>query len=200
MHKFFPDENFVVNYKFLIGAILPRPIAWVSTKNSNGTNNLAPFSFFTAISAKPMIIAFSPMIKSSTGEKKDTVINIEREKEFVVNFCPAELRDQVALSAKEIPHGEDEFLLTGLTPIPSEKIKAFRIKESPIHFECILRDTLNYGDHKGGGRLITGEVVCIHVSETLYDQGRILTDPYNPLGRGAGDDWILCHQRETFQR
>ncbi len=87
MKTFKTDGPFADNYKFLIGSIIPRPIAVISTKNIDGSNNLAPFSFFTAISAKPMIIAFCPMIRSSTGEFKDTVKNILREKEFVVNFC-----------------------------------------------------------------------------------------------------------------
>lgn len=200
MKSFDTSGEFADNYKFLIGSILPRPIAWVSTLNKDGSNNLAPFSFFTGVSAKPMIIAFCPLIRSSTGEKKDTVINIERTKEFVVNFCPEDLVDQINTTSSETPYGEDEFKLAGLTPIDSLTVKARRVKESPIHFECKLRDILSYGDAPGAGSLITGEVVKVHIDERLYDSGRISTDEFKPIGRGAGSDWILCDHRVQKER
>src|SRR5690554_3617380 len=101
--KSFDTQNaaFDQNYKFLIGSILPRPIAVVSTKNENGTFNLAPFSFFTAVSAKPMVIAFSPLIRTSTGELKDTPINILRDKEFVVNFVTEDTLDLINMASTE---------------------------------------------------------------------------------------------------
>jgi flavin reductase (DIM6/NTAB) family NADH-FMN oxidoreductase RutF len=186
------DSAFSDNYKFLIGSILPRPIAVVSTKNEDGTNNVAPFSFFTGISAKPMIIAFAPLIRTSTGDKKDTVKNIERTKEFVINFTTEDNADQVNLSSTELAYGEDEFELSGLTPIPSEIVDVMRVKQSPIHFECKLRDIISYGDQPGAGTLITGEVVRVHVDESIYDDGRITTSKFKPMGRGAGNDWFKC--------
>ncbi len=192
MTTFDTNGEFASNYKFLIGSILPRPIAVVSTRNEDGSNNVAPFSFFTAVSAKPMIIAFSPLIRSSTGEMKDTPKNIFREKEFVVNFVSEEIVDQINTTSAELPYGQDEFQLAGLTPIDSEKIKAKRIKESKIHFECIYRDHLSYGDEPGCGQIITGEVIKVHISSELLDSGRIVTQTYKPVGRGAGNDWILC--------
>lgn len=186
------NNDFADNYKILIGSVLPRPIAVVSTKNLDGTNNLAPFSFFTAVSSKPMILAFCPLIRTATGMKKDTVINIEREKEFVINVCSEAISDLVNLASAELPYGQDEFIHTGLTPIPSELIKAMRVKESPIQFECKLRDIISYGDAPGAGTLITGEVVRAHVSQDIFDNGRILTQKWNPIGRGAGNDWFKC--------
>jgi flavin reductase (DIM6/NTAB) family NADH-FMN oxidoreductase RutF len=188
------DLDFSQNYKFLIGSILPRPIAVVSTVNENGTFNLAPFSFFTAISAKPMIIAFSPMIRTSTGQRKDTYKNILRTKEFVINMCPEELIDQVNLCSTELPYGEDEFLYSGLTPLASHLIQAPRLKESPIHFECILKDILDYGEEAGGGSLITGEVIQVHLAEKIYQEGRLVTQNWQPIGRGAGNDWIRTNE------
>ena len=200
MHSFNTDGDFKDNYKFLIGSILPRPIAVISTLNEDGSNNVAPFSFFTAISASPMIIAFSPMIRSSTGEIKDTPRNILREKEFVVNFVSQDIVEKVNLTSKELAYGEDEFSVSGLTPLNSETIKARRIKESLIHFECIYRDHLSYGDQPGCGQIITGEVKKVHVSEAIYQDGRIDTDKYAPVGRGAGNDWILCNNRIQLDR
>jgi len=200
MKTFNTDGLFSDNYKFLIGSILPRPIAVISTLNNDGTNNVAPFSFFTAVSSKPMIIAFSPMIKSSTGTMTDTPINIFREKEFVVNFVHEGIVEKINQTSLELPYGEDEFKLAELTPIDSMIVKAKRIKESLIHFECIYRDHLSYGDHPGAGQIITGEVVKIHVDESIMKDGKIVTNLYKPVGRGAGNDWIKCTDTFTLER
>lgn len=193
-------DDFAQNYKFLIGGILPRPIAVISTRNSNGTNNLAPFSFFTAVSAKPMIIAFCPLIRTSTGMKKDTVINIEREKEFVLNFCTEKFVNEINLTSTELPYGEDEFKFAGLHTLDSNLVKAKRLQESPIHFECKLRDILNYGDKPGSGTLITGEVIQVHIDEKIMVDGKIDTDLLNVVGRGAGNDWFSTKHRFQMER
>ena len=192
MKTFKTDGAFADNYKFLIGSILPRPIAVVSTLNADGSNNVAPFSFFTAVSAKPMIVAFAPMIRTSTGLMKDTPLNILREKEFVINFVHEDIVEKINLTSTELPYGQDEFSFAGLTPIDSQVVKAKRIKESLIHFECIFRDQLSYGDQAGAGQLITGEVLRVHISESILDNGRIVTSKFKPVGRGAGNDWFRC--------
>lgn len=191
MLSFDTNGDFSSNYKLLIGSILPRPIAVVGTKNEDGSNNLAPFSFFTTVSAKPMIVVLGPMIRTATGDIKDTSRNIEREKEFTISMVSEPLMDQVNLCSTELKYGEDEFKFSGLTPLASEKVKAMRVKESPIHFECVLRDIIKYGDQPGAGWMIAGEVVKVHVNEDIYENGRILTQKWNPIGRGAGNDWFL---------
>jgi flavin reductase (DIM6/NTAB) family NADH-FMN oxidoreductase RutF len=178
------------NYKFLIGSILPRPIAVVSTLNVDGSNNLAPFSFFTAISAQPMIVAFCPMIRSKDGARKDTLLNIEREREFVINFATLHNYEKINLASQELPYGEDEFQFAGLNTIPSEKVKTRRMSESPVHFECRLRDILCYGKNPGAGSLVTGEVVRVHVDPKIMKDGKIQTQLFAPVGRGAGNDWF----------
>jgi len=200
MKTFKTDGAFVDNYKFLIGSIIPRPIAVVSTLNENGSNNLAPFSFFTCISAKPMIIAFCPMIRSHNGEFKDTVKNILREKEFVVNFCTENNYEKVNLCSTELPFGEDEFKLSGLTPIDSQFVKAKRMKESPVQFECVFRDFLCYGKEPGAGSLIAGEVKLVHIDESILKDGKIVTDLYQAVGRGAGNDWFKTDSRFEMER
>lgn len=194
------ENEFSENYKFLIGSILPRPIAVVSTRNIDGSNNVAPFSFFNGFSAKPMIVGFAPLIRTSTGEKKDTVINIEREKEFVINFTTEDNFEMINKCSTELEYGEDEFKFSGLTPIDSEVVKARRVKESPIQFECILRDIVSYGDQPGAGTLITGEVVRIHIDESIYENGRINTSLWKPMGRGAGNDWFKTDSTVQIDR
>ncbi len=190
MKTFQTDGAFADNYKFLIGSIIPRPIAVISTRNIDGSNNLAPFSFFTAISAKPMIVAFCPMIRSSDGQFKDTVKNILREKEFVVNFCTEDNHLKVNAASTELPYGEDEFKFAGLTPVDSQLVKAKRLKESPVHFECVFRDMLCYGSTPGTGSLITGEVKLVHVDESVMVDGKIQSHLLKAVGRGAGNDWF----------
>ncbi|MDD0852407.1 flavin reductase family protein [Halobacteriovorax sp. GB3] len=200
MLSFNTNGPFQDNYKFLIGSILPRPIALVSTLNSDGTNNLAPFSFFTAVSASPMIIAFSPMIRSATGEMKDTPKNIIENGEFVINIVSEQIAEQVNLASTELPYGEDEFKIAGLTPIDSDIIAPKRVKESLIHFECKFRDRLSYGDEPGCGQIITGEVVKVHIDESVYENGRIITQKLQPVGRGAGNDWFRCTETFAMER
>lgn len=192
--------DFSKNYKLLIGSILPRPIAWISTLNSNGTYNIAPFSFFTAISASPMIVAFAPMARSKDGNKKDTLINIELTQEFVINFVTEKNFDQANLTSTELSYGESEFDLAHLTVLPSIKVKPPRCKESPIHFECQLRDILYYGSGPGSGTLVTGEVIMIHVQDEILMDDKISTDKFKPVGRGAGNDWILSDHRIVRER
>jgi len=130
------------------------------------------------------------MIRSKDGTRKDTVINIEREKEFVVNFCTMNNYEKVNLASTELPYGEDEIKFAGLNAIESTVVKARRLAESPIHFECRLRDMLCYGNTPGSGSLITGEVVKVHVDPTIMKDGKIQTQLLQAVGRGAGNDWF----------
>jgi flavin reductase (DIM6/NTAB) family NADH-FMN oxidoreductase RutF len=200
MKTYQTNGAFADNYKFLIGSIIPRPIAVISTRNIDDSNNLAPFSFFTAVSASPMIIAFSPMIRTSNGEFKDTVKNILREKEFVLNFCTEDNYTKVNLASTELPYGEDEFKFAGLTAIDSEVVKAKRLLESPVQFECVFRDMLCYGKVPGSGSLITGEVKLVHVDEKVMRDGKIATDLLKAVGRGAGNDWFKTDSRFELER
>ena len=200
MKTFQTNGHFADNYKFLIGSIIPRPIAVISTRNIDGSNNLAPFSFFTAISAQPMIVAFCPMIRTSTGEFKDTVRNILREKEFVVNFCTENNYEKINLASTELLYGQDEFIFAGLTPLDSNIVKAKRVKESPIHFECEFRDMLCYGKTPGSGSIITGEVKLVHIEESIMQDGKIITDLFKAVGRGAGNDWFKTDSRFEMKR
>ena len=200
MKTYQTNGAFADNYKFLIGSIIPRPIAVISTLNIDGSSNLAPFSFFPAISAQPMIIAFCPLIRSSDGQFKDTVKNILREREFVVNFCTENNYEKVNLASTELPYGEDEFSFSGLTPMNSQLVKAKRVKESPVQFECIFRDMLCYGKTPGSGSLITGEVKLVHVDEAVMKDGKIQTELFKAVGRGAGNDWFKTDSKFEMER
>jgi flavin reductase (DIM6/NTAB) family NADH-FMN oxidoreductase RutF len=200
--KFNPSELSVKeNYKLLIGSILPRPIAFVSTISPDGTTNLAPYSFFTGISSKPPTVCFSPARRGTDGGKKDTLINIEATGEFVINVVTEAIMEPMNDSATEFPYGVDEFAQTGLTAIPSLVVKAPRVKESPVNMECKLVQIVNVGpEGPGGGSLVIGEVVMFHVADELLYDGRIDTGLLKPVGRLAGMEYTTLGNRFTLVR
>jgi flavin reductase (DIM6/NTAB) family NADH-FMN oxidoreductase RutF len=175
-------------YKLLIGAVVPRPIAWVSSMSANGVLNLAPFSFFTVGATVPMTLLFCPQMPgAATGRgKKDTLRNIEAVPEFVINIASESLVKEMNLSATELPYGHSEFDWAGVTPASSEMIRVPRVAESPISFECKLQQIVTISDQPGGGAVVFGEVQCVHVRDDVYDNGRILLHELQPLGRLAG--------------
>ena len=190
------------NYKLLIGSILPRPIAFVSTLSEQGQANLAPFSFFTAICSKPPTICFCPARRASDDGKKDTLRNIEKTGEFVVNIVTEDIAVPMNDCATDFPPQIDEFEVSGLTPVPSEIVKPYRVKESPIQFECKLNQIVYVGpEAAGGGALVIGEVVLFHVDDRLLDQRlRIDTGALKPIGRLAGMEYTKLGERFTLVR
>jgi flavin reductase (DIM6/NTAB) family NADH-FMN oxidoreductase RutF len=179
-------------YKLLQGSVLPRPIAFVSSQDENGNANLAPFSFFTVISANPMMVCFSPMRRGTDGVKKDTLKNIESTNEFVINIVSEEFVQQMNDCATEFPSEVDEFDASGLTKVDSVAVKPSRVKESKVHLECVLDQVLHFGgEEAGSGSLVIGKVVHVHVDDDLYENGRINSEKLNPVGRLAGATYTL---------
>lgn len=187
-------------YKLLIGSVLPRPIAFVSTLSPDGTPNLAPFSFFTGVSSNPLTICFCPMIRSSDGQKKDTLKNIEATGEFVVHVVSEDIAIPMNQTAAEYPPGVNEFEMAGLTPIPSVKVKPFRVKESPIQMECKLHQIVTVGDDIGGGSIVIGRVVLIHFSPDVYENGKIITSKLKPIARLAGSSYARVTDTFDLER
>ncbi len=179
--------NWRDGYKLLIGSILPRPIAFVSTLSKDGIANAAPFSFFTVVSADPMLVCFSPMRRGSDGAKKDTLRNIEDTGQFVINIVSEGIASQMNQCATEFPPDVDEFEVSGLSRMPSAKVKPPRIKESKVHLECELHEVHHYGDQPGSGSLVIGKVIHIHAEDTLIENGRVLAEELLPIGRMAGN-------------
>ena len=179
-------------YKLLIGAVVPRPIAWVSTVSEGGQYNLAPFSFFNAVSANPPHLVFSPMIRSTDGRTKDTLNNIRHAREFVVNVVTEDLAEAMNITSGEYQASVDEFELAGLTPAPSAAIRAPRVAESPVNFECWLADLLPLGEPGalGTATLVIGKVAHIHVDDSvLFDGDKIDLEKLKPVGRLAGTSY-----------
>ena len=191
-----PSEHDYRNiYKLMIGAIVPRPIAFVSTISPNGIRNLAPFSFFTGISANPPVICFCPMIRGSDGSRKDTLRNIEAVKEFVVNIVSEEFAEQMSACSAEFPPDVDEFEVSGLTPVASDLVKPPRVKESHINMECRLVQIVDVSARPLGGSLVIGEVLRFHVDNSLFDNYKIDPDKLQAIGRMGGPTYTRTTDR-----
>lgn len=185
-----PDElTAQQRYKLLIGSVVPRPIAFVSTIDENGTRNLAPFSFFNVVCYNPMILAFFPQKYKKDGELKDTVKNIQANGEFVINITTEAIADAMNATSGLYDYGVDEFEVTGLTPAPSVAIKPPRVLESPVNFECRLERMIEFGSDKGGCDAVFGRVVHLHINDDLIDDFRIDIQKLKPLARLAGNSY-----------
>ncbi|MCB0661478.1 MAG: flavin reductase family protein [Saprospiraceae bacterium] len=171
-------------HQFLLGIVSPRPIAFVSTIDENGEANLAPYSFFNAFSSNPPIVVFSSNRRVANNTTKDTLANIKATGECVINAVSYDIVRQMAVASVEFPKGINEFEKTGLTPVASDIIKPFRVKESLAALECKVADIITLGEKGGAGHLIICNVVKLHVSETVVDdRNRIDPNKIDLMGR-----------------
>ncbi len=173
-------------YKLMIGGIVPRPIGFVSTRNRAGQGNLAPFSYFNAVSSDPPCVSVS-FTRKADGGKKDSLINIEETGELVVNIVSESMAEPMNQCSAEYPYGVDEMAKVGLTPVPSVKVKPARVGESLLQFECETYKIVEIGEPKlGAASLVIARIVQVHVTERVYSKGRILIDELKPLARLGG--------------
>ena len=193
-------------YKLLIGLIVPRPIAFVSTVSDDGRPNLAPFSFFNGIGSEPMTLLFCPGNRAD-GSDKDTLLNCRPEADggtgqFVVNAAIEEYQWEVAGASEELPHGESEFELTGLTPVASSKVGPPRVAESPWAFECETLQVLRLAPGApAGGNVVIGQVVHIHLDDELVnDRLHIDYSKLRAIGRLGGPGYATTRERFAMPR
>lgn len=182
-------------HQYLLGAIGPRPIAFASTLDKQGRPNLAPYSFFNVFSSNPPILIFSPARRGRDNTTKHTLENALAHRECVINIVNYAMVEQMSLASTEYPEGVSEFEKTGLTPIPSEVVKPFRVKEAPVQFECKINDVVALGNQGGAGNLVICEVVRIHVSEDILDDdGRISPIKIDQVARMGGHFYTRANQ------
>jgi len=183
-------QSFQENHKLMIGSIVPRPIAFVSTKSTNGILNLAPFSYFNGVCSKPPTIMFAPARRGYDGLTKDTLNNIRNTKEFVVNLVSEEIVEPMVKCATDYDKEIDEFKISNLTPIDSDKISSPRVKESKVSYECKLNTIVEIGKAEpGAGFVVIGTIVMFHIQDDVYKDGRIDLKTLNPIGRLAGNSY-----------
>ena len=155
-------------FNVMTGSIVPRPIGWVSTVGRDGVLNLAPYSMFTAVCAKPPTIVFCPSYQPPDFKEKDTYKNIAYSGEFVINFVSDATVKAMDATSADAPPEVDEFKLADVTPLPSKIVKPPRVAESPIAFECKLHELITIGLTSGGGHIVIGTVVYMHFAEGNY--------------------------------
>ena len=184
-------------YKLMTGSIVPRAIAWVSSVDVEGRHNLAPFSYFTAVSANPPLVIFCPGARGTDDGEKDTYHNVKATGEFVVNFVNGANAEAMNITAVEAPPEVDEFERAGLTPIASKCVSVPRVQESPIHFECKLHQIVDAGE----GHIVIGEVVYMHFNEAVLQEGNYIDiAAYNPVARLSGPNYAYLGEYFQLQR
>ncbi len=186
-------------YKLLIGVIVPRPIAFVSSVSAAGVRNLAPFSFFTAASANPPVVCFCPMV-SGQGLHKDTLNNVRETGEFVVNIVSEEIAAPMNLASGTYAPEVDEFVISGLTPIPSDLVNVPRVAESKVNLECRLLQIVDVSPEPLGGSLVLGTVVRFHLDDALVRNYRVDPDLLNAIGRMGGPTYARTRDRFDLER
>jgi flavin reductase (DIM6/NTAB) family NADH-FMN oxidoreductase RutF len=199
--QFDPNElDYSAVYKLLTGAIIPRPIGWISSISEDGINNLAPFSYFNAVGDDPPHVMFS--VGRGNNINKDTLNNVLNTKHFVVNMVTEALAEKMNLTAQSVPSHVDEFALAHIDSIPSIKVKPLRVKESPITFECELVHHYFLEDHKNGGAcIIIGRIVMMHFDESVVmDNYKINLENYKPIARLAGSNYAKIGEIFSVKR
>ncbi|HMO21174.1 MAG TPA: flavin reductase family protein [Candidatus Melainabacteria bacterium] len=193
-----PDNSKVPElYRLMIGMVVPRPIAWISSIDKEGRHNLAPFSFFNAFSVAPPILGVG--IGARRGQdgailKKDTLNNIEARGEFVVNIVSLPLAEKMNHTAGEFAPQTSEFDAAGLTAIEGTRVAAPRVEEAPVSMECVLHQIVPLGN----SNLVLGKVVFIHIKDEILDDGRISIERLKPVGRLSGDSYCKVEAGTIF--
>jgi len=186
-------------YKFLIGGVAPRPIAWVGTRSQDGTNNLAPFSFYNAFSSTPPIVGFST-IPRLNGRKKDSLQNVLDTGCFTLSAVSHRLVQQMSKSAALLEPEEDEFAYAGLEPAKAEKVNAPYVKDAQLVFECTLNQVISFGDVEGAGNLVLGQIINIRIDDDIYDNGYVDFEKLDPVGRLAGNWYATIRDKFELTR
>ena len=187
----------VAVYQMLVGLVTPRPIAWVTTLSKSGVVNLAPFSFFNAFGANPPVVVFSPTLKRDGG-KKDTLINIEANGEFVINASTEQHADLINMSSKMLLPDESEVDMTGLSTLQSEKVKPPRLADVPFALECKVMQIIPVGTGAISANLVIGEIVMMHIDDAVLDpKGQPDPRKIKAIARLGGEFW--CRTQDLFQ-
>lgn len=184
---------------YLLGAVTPRPIAFASTIDKEGNVNLSPFSFFNVFSANPPILIFSPARRGRDNTTKHTYENVLEVKEVVINIVNYDMVQQMSLSSTEYPKGTNEFIKSGLTAVPSEKVKPPRVAESPVQFECKVNEVIQLGKEGGAGNLVICEVLKIHIDESILDENQIIDQHKIDTVARMGGNWYSRSNMGMFE-
>jgi flavin reductase (DIM6/NTAB) family NADH-FMN oxidoreductase RutF len=187
-------------HKILLSSVAPRPIAFASTVDLKGNVNLSPFSYFNVFSSNPPILIFSPSRRVRDNTTKHTLENAIETKEVVINVVNYSIVEQMSQSSREYDKGVNEFVETGLTEVPSLKVKPPRVLESPISFECTVDNIVSLGESGGAGQLIIAKVIQIHINKDYLDtEGNIDSEKLELVARMGGDWYTKANKESMFK-
>jgi flavin reductase (DIM6/NTAB) family NADH-FMN oxidoreductase RutF len=200
-------KTFVLNelsipqrHGILLGAVGPRPVAFASTIDAAGRPNLSPFSFFNCFGSNPPILIFSPARRGRDNTTKHSLHNVQAVPEVVINVVTYAMAQQANVASGEYPEGVNEFEKAGFTPMPSERVKPFRVKESPVQFECVVKQVIATGTEGAAGNLVICEVLVMHVDESVLNaQGTIDQRKIDLVGRMGGNFYCRAHGDALFE-
>ena len=197
--KIIPNEIPVPKlHHYLLGAVGPRPIAFASTIDLNGNDNLAPFSFFNVFSANPPILIFSPARSGRTNKTKDTYNNVKQRPEVVINLVNHAIVHQMSLASSPYKPNISEFIKAGFTPIDSDFVSPKRVKESPVQFECKVNEVVELGAKGGAGNLVICEVLCMHIDDAIIDDNGMIDQQKIDLVSRMGGDWYCRADKNSM--
>tara|TARA_B100001287_G_scaffold271086_1_gene270834 strand:+ start:124 stop:993 length:870 start_codon:yes stop_codon:yes gene_type:complete len=185
-------------HHYILGAVGPRPICFASTINENGQPNLAPFSFFNVFSSNPPIAIFSPSKSGKTGKHKDTFNNVQKVREVVINLVDYNMVEQMSLASSPYSPEINEFIKSGLTPIESEVVKPFRVKEAPIQMECEVIEIKKLGEEGGAGNLIICKILKMHIAKHILDEKELIDQQKIDLVARMGGDWYCRTEKNSM--
>ena len=185
-------------HHYLLGAVGPRPICFASTIDSKGNRNLAPFSFFNVFSSNPPVAIFSPARSGRTGKQKDTYNNVKHVPEVVINLVNYNMVEQMSLSSSPYQPNVDEFIKSGFTPIASETIRPYRVKESPVQMECDVFNIMELGENGGAGNLIMCKIKKIHIQDDILDNNNMIDQHKIDLVSRMGGNWYCRSDKNSM--
>jgi flavin reductase (DIM6/NTAB) family NADH-FMN oxidoreductase RutF len=186
-------------YKMLVGGIIPRPIAWISTLSAQGIDNIAPYSFFSVASVNPPVLTITHVMPQ-TQQEKDTLRNLKETGEAVVNIVSAEMADKMNASCAALPPETSEFTAADIPACDSEKVRAKSVANAPVRYECKLRELLPISDQPTGGTLILLDVVNIFIDDAIVQDGMIQADQLDAIGKLGGDLYSTTRDRFALKR
>lgn len=190
-------QDWTYVYRLCLGFINPRPIALVSSVSADGRPNLAPFSFYNMVCARPPVVMFSTGLKRD-GSVKDTFRNVEATGEFVVATATDDFRQKMVDCAALLPYGQSEFEFAGLTPAPAKRVRPPLVREAKVNIECRLRQVLSFGEGSGSARVVFGDILAIHVADELLDEQKLIDPRRLPTVGRLGGQWY-CTVREPYE-
>ncbi|MEM9643913.1 MAG: flavin reductase family protein [Planctomycetota bacterium] len=186
-------------YHWMVGLIAPRPIAWVSTRSSDGVDNLAPFSFFNGVGANPPSLMFCP-VNDGSGNPKDSLVNVRETGVFAVNLVTESVAESMNQSSHAYPSDVDEFDMAMLEKVPCQRIAASRVAKVAACFECEMLHAISLGHGPGGANLVVGKIVHLHVDDAWIDDGRLTHRRLQTIGRMGGSEYVRTTDRFEMSR